>query len=870
MQNSKNVKDSKIKEGKGAFFTKIIEGLKEKDEREVRARLSAVISFALCVTITYFLGGAKLFFGAYPLCLALACSTRDKLFPIAVGSGILIITGELPPIYAFACVATVLIRVLASSIPAALAELQEREGRAAGEIVIHKDANPEIAVDREGGEMPVRDSARKHQQKGRAGMARSAFCEDLHIKLLSAAMGGLLCGTFLLVGSDFSFYSLCATLFLTFGCPIGVLLLGGYLGEERYKREWYTVLSFVFIAAVTVYASADKSIIGMPMAPFLAMLITLYMTSSRGMIVGGISAMVCGLVFNAVYTPLLVIVAIMFCLISALKRNAGLAVVCALVVIWCYYIGGADGLVGVLPPMLLAIPVYMIADKYREMMYAPYDHAAALSGGIFFAEAVTEKTKNEVVRERLGALSEAFSSLSETFYKLSDRHRRPDMLGIKRISEAAFETHCNGCRNRELCWGAGYSQTLDAIKRLAEGVHKSGAVSDSDLGEDFLQICFRGKQIVSTVNDEVSKMTENLIKGEKAGFFAANYDDITSILRDALNSDGDEYETDMEASRRIFQYLYEQGFKVSGVVVYGKRCLHIVVKGVSLLEKMGERRTAEICERIEGIVGAPLTEPTFEVGRDGVVMLLYSKPMYSARCAHGHVAAADGGKDGRDELYVDPFSDGDGELCGDITNAFITDTSYFYSLISDGMGSGAEAAFMSGVCSMFIEKMLSAGNRADITLRMLNNVIRSENMGCGSECSATVDLCEIDLINGVAHFIKSGAAPTYVARGETVYKINSRTMPVGIIKDADARITRFDTKRGDIIIMMSDGCCPDSDDCAWLVEFLCEYISARKRALDVDRDVCQELLDKLLALAVKSFPEGRERDDISVSVIMIE
>jgi stage II sporulation protein E len=186
------------------------------------------------------------------------------------------------------------------------------------------------------------------------------------------------------------------------------------------------------------------------------------------------------------------------------------------------------------------------------------------------------------------------------------------------------------------------------------------------------------------------------------------------------------------------------------------------------------------------------------------------------------------------------------------------------------MGSGAQAAFVSGVCAMFIEKMLSAGNRADITLRMLNNVIRSENMGCGEECSVTVDLLELDLMSGTASFIKSGAAPTYIARGDTVYKIYSRTMPVGIIKDADARITKFDTKPGDLIVMISDGCCPDSSDCPWLVDYLCSYITRKHKNVESGGEVCEELKDEILRQAVKNYPEGREKDDVSVSVILVE
>jgi stage II sporulation protein E len=286
-------------------------------------------------------------------------------------------------------------------------------------------------------------------------------------------------------------------------------------------------------------------------------------------------------------------------------------------------------------------------------------------------------------------------------------------------------------------------------------------------------------------------------------------------------------------------------------------------------------------DEVSKIVGVELGEPCFEVGKDGNVMIMHSRPAIRAHCAHGRSPAREGAVKNRAESDGEAidmsnlFSEDIDDTCGDTTGAFITDMSYFYSLISDGMGSGSEAAFTSNVCAMFIEKMLSAGNRADITLRMLNNVIRSENLGLGSECSATVDLFELDLMSGAASFIKSGAAPTYVARGGTVYKISSRTMPVGIIKDADARITRFDTQKGDLIVLMSDGCCPDSEDCAWLVEYLCAYAKKNVRAkavrLGENKDeLCESIRDEILSLAVKSFPADRPLDDISVSVVLID
>ena len=416
------------------------------------------------------------------------------------------------------------------------------------------------------------------------------------------------------------------------------------------------------------------------------------------------------------------------------------------------------------------------------------------------------------------------------------------------------------------------SGTLEAVKRVTTRLHVSGSVAREDLPESFASQCPRVDKLVSEVNLATRKCTEDIINGGKVNFFASNYDDITAILKDALSNDSAEYECDLASGEQIYRLLCDFGVQSGGVVVYGKRCVHVVAKGVRGADKLSADKTNEIRRRAAEIVGVELCEPAMEIGKDGCVLLMSSKPRVKANCAHGRIS-----KNGeewsslnreRDELFVDPFEERE-ETCGDMTEAFITDNSYFYSLISDGMGSGAEAAYTSGVCAMFIEKMLTAGNRADVTLRMLNNVIRSENMGCGNECSATVDLLELDLMSGTAAFVKSGAAPTYIAREGTVYKISSRTMPVGIIKDADARITRFDTQKGDIIVMMSDGCCHDSEDCPWLVEYLCAYMTKNRKTVSVGEEICERIKEEVLREAVKNIPEGVERDDISVSVIVV-
>ena len=862
MQNTHEKRYRDEKSAKKSFFKYIGERLRDRDEFEVRARLRKFVDFALNIAIGYMLGGAELLFSTYPICIALLCSSQKKLLPISIGLLISALSGGFPEIYIFTCIATPLIRVLMAYMPIIFAEMKDARAEKGRSLI---KFNPHLPEKRHAGNRENRD------EKLRSGSAL-LFREKLSVRASAAALGGLLTGIFLLIQQNFSFYALWSTLFLVAACPVAVLLLSGELGDVKAGRV-FSLVSLCTLGALAVWSARSMTVIGMPMAPFLALLLTLCLTAELGVVSGGVGAIVFGVVYEPIYMPLLFICSLLFFLVSTVKRGAGLAVVCAAVVIWCYYLGGTHGLVYVLPPMLLAIPVFMIVDKYREMIYAPYNREAAMAGGLYFAEAVTEKSKNDAVRERLGALSEVFAALSETFYKLSDKRRRPDTLGLKKICEDAFDSSCRNCPEREVCYGARYNIILDAIGRMAVTLRASGKVSRDDVGDEFPSLCPHTERICSEVNRALDDATESLIKDERLGFFASSYEDINEILRDALENDGEDYNTDTEAAERLFDLLCEKGFRVGGIVVWGKRCRNIVIKGIPSVDKLSAKGADELRRLAGEAVGVELCEPMFEVGRDGSVMRLSSKPLFRAKCAHGHIAA-DGGEPLLDTsaVYVDPFKSppSQNEICGDTDNCFITNRSYFYSLISDGMGSGEEAAFVSGVCSMFIEKMLSAGNRADITIRMLNNVLRNENMGRGGECSATVDLCELDLISGTASFIKSGAAPTYIARGGTVFKVYSHSMPIGILKDADAKINKFDTKKGDIIIMMSDGCCPDSEDCPWLVEFLCEYMSKKDKNALGNESECENLKDKLLSLAVKNFPDGKARDDISVSVIIIE
>ena len=157
-------------------------------------------------------------------------------------------------------------------------------------------------------------------------------------------------------------------------------------------------------------------------------------------------------------------------------------------------------------------------------------------------------------------------------------------------------------------------------------------------------------------------------------------------------------------------------------------------------------------------------------------------------------------------------------VCGDSVATAVSGDDYFYCFLCDGMGSGEEASLTSKLCRIFLEKMLVCGNRKSTTLAMLNNLLCSRN----TECFATVDICEIDLVRGEASFLKSGAVPSFVMRDGHLYKISSGTFPIGILPQVSAENTDFELCAGDVIVLCSDGilCDAEGDDIVRFLEMI--------------------------------------------------
>ena len=172
------------------------------------------------------------------------------------------------------------------------------------------------------------------------------------------------------------------------------------------------------------------------------------------------------------------------------------------------------------------------------------------------------------------------------------------------------------------------------------------------------------------------------------------------------------------------------------------------------------------------------------------------------------------------------------------------------------MGSGREASEVSEICARFMEDMLAVGSMNEELLSLLNGFLCARSESSLYECSATIDLAELDLISGRAVFFKSGAAPTYLFKGGSLFKLRSRTLPIGIMCRAESKRFEFDLSDGDVIVMMSDGVTGGHEECPWLFDLLRQNIESAG---------LERTADLILKYAVG---HGSE-DDISLAIIKI-
>ena len=182
----------------------------------------------------------------------------------------------------------------------------------------------------------------------------------------------------------------------------------------------------------------------------------------------------------------------------------------------------------------------------------------------------------------------------------------------------------------------------------------------------------------------------------------------------------------------------------------------------------------------------------------------------------------------------------------------------FLAALSDGMGSGEEAARDSEKMTDLLDKFMETGFHMEKATSLLNTMMFLRG---AKERTLTLDSCELDLYQGTCRFLKCGAAASFLKRDKKVFKIGANTLPLGVFAKTEPEEFVYGVEDGDYIIMMTDGVV-DAYESSRSAISLQEFIG------QLEYENPRQMASMLLNMAITN-AGGKVNDDMTVIVLGI-
>ncbi len=791
------------REAKGGFFAGVGEAIKKslRGREGVDSPIYDAAVFALC----FLFARCHLVFGAYPIAIGVIAILPTRVWSAVLGA----VTGALTlgapgVIYAIISVIVAFLRVIISATDKKKTESQES----------------------------------------------TIFREGLILRMSVALIGGFIAAVYEVLLNSFTTESVLFGAAMVILPPVIALALSGIFGAGITPGAIFLGECDVFRASALGDGGHHTALLFKCSSLFGIFLISISLGAyellgiSAGLVFSGIAALFSARRFGALSGAAVGFVSsvglsasysVAFTLAGlAVGALATLPIIPAVLIggvaasVWGAYVGGIAGFLSLFPEYAIAAAISIPLFKRTKLERTPeeIESAESIAEDMVGTMALSYKSKYSGALDTIEGAFAALSGLSEDSRSREREISREELRRL--VTECIgryFDTEGAHLPGSEEAKEAFISKIDAIVPILARG----GRISREDLDMP-VHLSLISAGITEAINRAVGIVSEEKFRDSSKDTSAEDFDYLSRLINEARLQDYAEKTLNEELTGKVKGVLYELGISASAVQVYGERRPHFII---AIEDTDGSTISSPALRRaIEDAAGLRLSQS--EYYRKGKIALMEcgTDVSYTARTASVGAAMSSEGS-------------------GDTSLSFKSDEHKYYAIISDGMGSGRDAGSTSGFVTEFLSRTLEFGKGTEVALRLLNNTVKRSRR----ECSATVDLFSYDLITGEATFHKCGAAPSYIRRGSSLFRIRSRTCPIGLACELDAERIRAELLPGDLVIMFSDGISADGE-APWLIDAISRPSVKAPEAL----------AEAILSAAKKN---GADNDDLSVLVTEI-
>lgn len=517
--------------------------------------------------------------------------------------------------------------------------------------------------------------------------------------------------------------------------------------------------------------------------------------------------------------------------------------------------------------ILSAIIIYVALGLYSNDLTLRFGVEVILSCIIFLCipKSVYKKYESEVsVENKKGYAADAqLESIKEEFSVklkeltgvlgavseyLGDSKENENLL-IKGKGSALVENLadrcCAKCENRTACWEREFNQTFNSFQGLIES-YEDGKIQ---LPKDLERRCVKNFTLLKNTESVVDNYTVNetvknrLAEGRR--ILAEHVTNVSAALDNIMDDFKKNVVIDMETEKRVKKEFNKMGIDYNSVFCY------IDANGRSKIKIcMDESHGVDYCTQkilpvLNKLIRKELCvcddECNINNATGECTVTIEEAPKYSM-VSYGAILPKSGEVQTGDSYTFGKTCDG----C-------------YTTILSDGMGFGPEASAESRSTVDLVEKFIEAGFDEDKTVNTVNSIMGMRF--AEDEKYATLDLNKVNLYDGEATFVKIGAAPSFIKRGNVVKAVNSKNLPFGLVDEVEVEYIKGELKPGDILVSVSDGVLDidkfDSQKFIWLEEYL-------KQINDDPKTLSEKILEKAKELSGKEV-----KDDMTVIVSKI-
>jgi len=357
--------------------------------------------------------------------------------------------------------------------------------------------------------------------------------------------------------------------------------------------------------------------------------------------------------------------------------------------------------------------------------------------------------------------------------KLNEKNTQPLSL-----EDMVAEDVCRRCDKNTYCWQEKYSFTQQQFSRYGEKMHWAG---ENRFSSGFCAQCINVSGVLASFEENsrlllsrkyIAQAQKNNQKLLQNAFLA-----VSGAVGDLIYQNQRSQLINTTITMEMHRFLGELSVGHSYCL-----CSQNPDKAsFAVVNPVDEKRLYKIRSRLEYLYGVKFSEPYVEQQSAELIYIFDSRPVYSYDMA----------------VETSRYK----RINGDNTDVFVHNGSV-YVILSDGMGTGRQAAAESRTVVAMTKSLITTGVSMKNVIDIVNLAL---NLKGGGENSASVDILQINLSDGTAHITKAGAGVSIVLTAQGLTRYYQDSLPLGILKDVKPVQCDFRLAAGDTVILMSDG-----------------------------------------------------------------